>query len=423
MTPTTGRRCGAASGTALVQNGTAMDPDERSLYPGRVVVDLGAIRHNAALLVERAAASGAEVMAVVKADAYGHGLVPSARAVLAGGAAALGVAQVSEALQLRAAGVTVPVLAWLFSPRADLAPAVAAGVDLSVSSTQALEQVVLAARRVGRPASVHVKVDTGLARGGAPEACWAALLGAAARAQAEGSAEVVGVWSHLAWADAPDHPTVRAQSETFDEAVRAAGSAGLRPRWRHLANSAATLTNPASHLDLVRPGLALYGLSPVPDLAGSADLGLRPAMTVEADLVLVKEVAAGQGVSYGHAYTTPSATTLGLVPLGYADGVPRHASGRGPLQVDGHRVTVAGRVCMDQFVLDLGPGSSARAGDVAVLFGDGTRGVPTAQDWAEAADTISYEIVTRIGARLPRVHVGSPDPVDCPGQVPREEAR
>ena len=394
-----------------------MDAADQHLHPGRVVVDLAAIRSNATVLAEHARGSGAEMMAVVKADAYGHGLLPASRAVLAGGATWLGVAQVGEALELRRAGVTAPVLAWLYSPHADLTPAVALDVDLSVSSIAALDQVLAAARSTGRVARVHLKIDTGLARGGATSRGWGDLVTAAAGAQSEQAVDVVGVWSHLAWADAPEHPTVRAQAETFAVAVRTAESAGLRPRLRHLANSAATLTNPSVHLDLVRPGLALYGLSPVPDLAGPAELGLRAAMTVEAELVLVKEVGAGQGVSYAHAYTTTAATTLGLVPLGYADGVPRHASGRGPVQVGQRRVTVAGRVCMDQLVLDLGPGSVSRAGDVVVLFGDAGRGVPTAQDWALAADTISYEIVTRIGARLPRAYTGGTDGTDDPGRL------
>lgn len=375
-------------------------------HPARVVVDLEAVRQNAAVLVDRARATGAEVMAVVKADGYGHGLLPSARAAVAGGATWLGVAQVPEALELRAAGIQVPVLAWLYSPATDLGPAVASGVDLSVSAPWALHRVVAGAAAVGRPARIHLKVDTGLGRGGATPADWDELVDAAARARAGGAVEVVGVWSHMACADEPTHPTVLAQRGVFIAALAVAEAAGLQPLVRHLANSAATLTAAETHFDLVRPGLAVYGLSPVPQLASAAELGLRPAMSLEADLVLVKQVPAGQGVSYAHAYTTPAATTLGLVPLGYADGVPRHAGGTGPVQVGPLRTAVAGRVCMDQFVVDLGPGSSARAGDRVVLFGPGTDGEPTAQDWADAAGTISYEIVTRISSRLPRTHLG-----------------
>ncbi|MFP5334280.1 MAG: alanine racemase [Actinomycetes bacterium] len=374
-------------------------------YAGEVVVDLDAIRGNVAALVEHA--RGAAVMAVVKADAYGHGLLPSARAALAGGATWLGVAQVAEALALRAAGVHARVLCWLYAPGGDLASAVAADVDVSVGAPWALAEAVAAARTSGRPARVHLKADTGLGRGGCPPEQWRELVEATLRAQSEGAVRFVGVWSHLAFADAPDHPTVRRQAAAMTEAVDVATRAGADLEVRHLANSAAVLTTPEVHLDLVRPGLAVYGLSPVPDLGAPADYGLRPAMTVRSRLALVKRVPAGHGVSYGHAYTTSEPTTLGLVPLGYADGVPRHASGSGPLLAAGRRVTVAGRVCMDQVVVDLGPDADdVRAGDEVVLFGPGSAGEPTAQDWADAAGTISYEIVARMSGRLPKRYAG-----------------
>ena len=377
-------------------------------WTGEVVVDLDAIADNTRALVARA--GSAAVMAVVKADAYGHGLVPSARAALAGGATWLGVAQLAEALALRAAGVTAPVLAWLHAPGQDLAPAVAAGVDLSASSPGAVADAAAAAARTGRTARLHLKIDTGLSRGGATTADWPALVAAALAAQADGSVQVVGAWSHYAFADAPDHPTVRRQTDVFAQALAVAEAAGARFELRHLSNSAATLTNPAARFDLVRPGLAVYGLSPVPELGGPERFGLRPAMTLRARLALVKDVGAGVGVSYAHAYTTPAPTRLGLVPLGYADGVPRSASGTGPVQVAGGRTAVAGRVCMDQFVVDLAglPGAAdARAGDEVVLFGDGRDGGPTAEDWARAAGTISYELVARTSARLPRRYVGT----------------
>ena len=214
------------------------------------------------------------------------------------------------------------------------------------------------------------------------------------------------MWSHLAWADAPQHPTVRAQQERFVEACDELERAGVRPPLRHLANSAATLTNPSAHFDMVRPGLAVYGLSPVPDLGDPQHFGLREAMGVTARLSLVKRARAGQGVSYGHEYVTERDTVLGLVPMGYADGIPRSAGGRGPVQVGGRRLPVAGRVCMDQLVVDLGPGYAGSAGDEVVVLGRGADGEPTAQDWAEAAGTINYEIVTRMGPRLPRVLLG-----------------
>jgi alanine racemase len=378
-------------------------------YPARVVVDLAAIRSNVAALTERA--GSAAVLAVVKADAYGHGLVPAARAAIEGGATWLGTAQLDEALALRAAGITAPVLSWLYAPGARFADALRQGVDLSVGAPWMLAEILDTAREIGHPARLHVKVDTGLGRNGVMPAELPAVLDAALAAQAEGLCRVVGLWSHLAWADDPGHPTVRSQAQVFSGAVALAEGKGAQLEVRHLANSAATLTDPSMYYDLVRPGLAVYGLSPVPHLGGPADFGLRPAMRVEAELALAKAVPAGQGVSYAHAYTTPRDTVLGLVPIGYADGVPRHASGTadawgGPVQVGGRRLGVAGRVCLDQFVLDLGPESSEASGDTVVLFGAGDHGEPTAEDWARVVGTISYEIVTRLGSALPRVYLG-----------------
>ncbi len=367
-------------------------------------VDLTAVRENAAALVERAAA-GAAVMAVVKAEGYGHGMVESARAALNGGATWLGVAALDEALALRDAGLQAPVLAWLTVPGEPLEEALRRRVDLSVGAAWQLDETVAAAREVGAPARVHLKVDTGLGRGGASSAEWPDLLTAAAAAQAEGAVEVVGVWSHFALADDPGSPVIARQVEAFTEALRAAERRGVRPQLRHLANSAATLTLPEAHFDLVRPGLALYGLSPVPQVAGPAEFGLRPAMTLSTRLALAKRVPAGTPVSYGHRYTTSRETTLGLVPLGYADGVPRAGTNVAPLWLAGARRTVAGTVCMDQVVVDVGDHPVA-AGDEVVLFGPGDRGEPTAQDWADAVGTISYEIVTRVGARVPRVFHG-----------------
>lgn len=393
---------GAAAAPAAAPAGL-----RRAGLPAEARIDLDAVRDNVAVLAERA--GGAAVMVVVKADAYGHGLLPCARAAVAGGAGWLGVALLGEALELRAAGVDVPLLSWLHVPGAAFGAAVTAGIDLSVSAPWALEEIQAGARDAGRPARVHLKIDTGLNRNGSTADDWPDLVDAALRAQAQGLVEVVGVWSHYAWADAPNHPTVQAQTRAFTEAVEVAERRGARFEVRHLANSAATLTNPQAYLDLVRPGLAVYGLSPVPDLGSPQDFGLTPAMTLAGRLSLVKRVPAGSGVSYGHAYTTSRETTLALVPLGYADGVPRHAGGAGPMQVAGRRRTVAGRVCMDQVVVDLGDGpdaDAARAGDEALLFGPGRDGEPTAQDWAEAAGTISYEIVTRVGSRVPRVYTG-----------------
>jgi len=297
------------------------------------------------------------------------------------------------------------MLTWLFVPGADVGRAIDADIEVTVGSPWTLDAVLAAARERGRPARVQVKVDTGLARNGILTD-WSEMVHAVARAEAEGAVTVTGVWSHFAYADAPQHPTVRAQQERFVEACAELERAGVRPPLRHLANSAATLTNPSASFDLVRPGVAVYGLSPVPDLGSPADFGLREAMRVTARLAVVKRARAGQGVSYGHEYFTPRDTVLGLVPVGYADGIPRSAGGRGPLLVGGERRTVAGRVCMDQVVVDLGPGYAGAAGDEVVILGREADGEPSAQDWAEAAGTINYEIVTRISPRLPRVHLG-----------------
>lgn len=363
------------------------------------LVDLSAITGNVAAMT---AGTPAEVMAVVKADGYGHGLVPAARAALAGGATWLGTAIVDEALALRAAGIDVPLLSWLWTPdeAGTVARAVAAGIDLSVSSTWQLDAVRAAAGE--RPARIHLKIDTGLSRNGAYRADWPELVAAVGRAQAAGEVEAIGIWSHFAYADEPGHPTITRQLDAFADAVDAAARGGVRVPYRHIANSAATLTLPAAHFDLVRPGIAVYGLAPVP-----GRFALTPAMTLRAAAASVKRVAAGEGVSYGHEYVTPRETTLVLVPLGYADGVPRHASKVGPVWVNGARTTVAGRVCMDQIVVDVGDLAVA-PGDEVVLFGPGTRGEPTAQDWADAAGTIHYEIVTRIGPRVTRTYVGGP---------------
>lgn len=396
-------------------------------HPARAVVDLSAVRHNVGVLAQ--AAPTAQVMAVVKADAYGHGLLPVARAALAGGATWLGVAQLSEALELRAgldgaaspagpaltpgtvgpvSGTAAPrprILTWLFAPGAPLDRALEADLDVSASAPWAVAEIAAAARATGRTARLHLKVDTGMGRGGARPEAFADLLDAALRARAEGAVDVVGIWSHLACADEVDNPVTAGQTAVFAAALEQAARVGVRPEVRHLAASSGTLFHPATHFDLVRPGIAVYGLTPAPVAAGSAELGLRPAMRLEARLTVVKPVPAGTPLSYGHTARTTTDTYVAVVPLGYGDGVPRAASNRGPVAVAGRRLHVAGRVCMDQVVVDLGPdGAGVREGDVAVLFGDGDA-VPSADDWAEASGTINYEIVTRLGARVPRVHI------------------
>ncbi|WP_405572044.1 alanine racemase [Streptomyces sp. NBC_01167] len=368
----------------------------------RAEIDLAALRANVRAL--RARAPQAALMAVVKSDAYGHGMVPCARAAQAAGATWLGTATPQEALALRAAGIQGRVMCWLWTPGDPWREGIEADLDMGLSGLWALAEVTAAARETGRPARIQLKADTGLGRNGCQPADWPELVAAALDAEAEGTVKVTGLWSHFACADEPGHPSIAAQLDVFREMVAYAEKEGVEPEVRHLANSPATLTLPESHFDLVRTGIAMYGISPSPELGTHEELGLRPVMTLAASLALVKQVPAGHGVSYGHHYVTSHETTLGLVPLGYADGIPRHASGRGPLLVGGERHTIAGRVAMDQFVVDLG-GQKIHEGAEALLFGPGDRGEPTAEDWAEAAGTIAYEIVTRIGTRVPRVHL------------------
>ncbi|MFD9335959.1 alanine racemase [Streptomyces sp. NPDC060028] len=365
-------------------------------------IDLDAVRENVRALRERA--PRAAVMAVVKADAYGHGALPCARAALDAGATWLGTATPEEALALRAAGIGGRIMCWLWTPGGPWREAVEADLDISVSGIWALEEVRAAARATGRTARIQLKADTGLGRNGCQPADWADLVGAAVAAQAEGTVVVTGVWSHFACADEPGHPSITLQLAAFRDMLAYAEKEGVEPEVRHIANSPATLTLPESHFDLVRCGLAVYGVSPAPELGTPEQLGLRPAMTLKASVALVKGVPAGHGVSYGHHYVTESDTRLALIPAGYADGVPRHASDRGPVLVGGTIRRAAGRVAMDQFVVDLDGDDRVRVGDEAVLFGDARRGEPTAEDWAQAAHTIAYEIVTRIGSRVPRVY-------------------
>lgn len=359
-----------------------------------VSVDLGAITDNVAALARR---TPAQVMAVVKADAYGHGLIEAAAAARAGGATWLGVAQPHEALALRAAGDTGRVLTWLYGPEVDARSLVERDIDVSANSLAVLDVITRAAANAGVTARVHIAVDTGLAREGATLAELDALLSAARAAQDRHEISVVGMWSHLAWADAPGHPTIDAQAQVFRTATERAQFHGLTLDVRHLANSAATLTRPDLHFDLVRPGIAVYGLPPVPDPTGD-NWGLRPAMSVTSSVVLTKRVPAGQGVSYGHDYLTPRETTLALVSAGYSDGIFRSVGNRGEVLVAGKRFTISGRVCMDQFVIDVGD-HPVHVGDSVVLIGDGG---PSAADWARYADTIDYEIVCRFGGLRPK---------------------
>lgn len=364
------------------------------------LIDLGAIKDNVSALVTHV--GGAQLMAVVKSDGYGHGMIPAAAAALAGGADWLGVVHVGDALALRDAGFTTPVLCLLAVADAPHEQAIRRDVDLSAGSAALVGQIAAAAQRAGRPARLHLKIDTGMARGGATEAEWPGVVRAALAAEAAGHARIIGIWSHLACADIPGHPSIGTQLEAFRSAVRLAEAAGARPQLRHLANTPATLTLPDTWFDLVRSGGAVVGLSTLP---GGAPDWLRPAMTIRTRLVQVKLVPAGTGVSYGHRYLTSRESTLGLIPLGYNEGVPRHASNRAQVQVAGQRWTISGTVCMNQIVVDFGD-ENVSPGDEVVLFGPGDSGEPTAQEWADALGTLSYEIVTRFAGRMPRSYLG-----------------
>lgn len=368
-----------------------------------VVVDLGAIRRNVAFLREHCAP--AAIMTVVKADGYGHGIVESARAAREAGSEWLGTATVAEAMALRESGDTGRILCWLDAPGPDPTAAIDADLDLTAYSIDELDRIAA----TGLPARVQLKVDTGLSRGGATLADWPALVAHAAELERAGRLTITGIWSHLSSSDEPDSPANDRQEERFREALAVAEAAGLRPEVRHLANSAGALLRPSARFDLVRCGLASYGLDPAPGVTPPEIAGrLEPAMTVQAPLAMVKPIEAGESVSYGATWTAERPTTLGLVPMGYGDGIPRHASSAGEVEVEGERRPMRGRVCMDQFVVDLG-GDTPPVGETAVIFGNGRGGEPTAQDWAEASDTISYEIVTRMRGRYPRRYVDTGD--------------
>jgi alanine racemase len=365
------------------------------------VIDLDAITANVAALTRHV--GGAQLMAVIKSDAYGHGLLPSARAALAGGATWLGVVQLADAVALRQSGLDAPILSLHGSPDTPHAQAVEHDIDLTAGTPALVRQIAAAAEGAGRPARLHLEADTGMSRGGATQADWPSLVDAALLAEAAGLVRVVGLWSHLACADVPGHPSIGQQIDAFSSAVALAERAGARPEVRHLANGPATITLPEAYFDLVRPGGAVFGLSTLP---GGVPDWLRPAMTLRARLIQVKRVPAGTPVSYAFRYTTDADTTLGVLPLGYNEGIPRHATNApGIMATRGRRVSIAGTVNLNHLVLDLGD-HEAEAGDEVIVFGPGDRGEPTAQEWAERLGTLSYEIVTRFTGKVPRIYSG-----------------
>jgi alanine racemase len=372
-----------------------------STAAAKAVVDLGAIAHNVRLLKEHA--GSAEVMAVVKADGYGHGAAQVGRAAIAAGAAELGVATLDEALALRRDGVTAPVLCWLHAPGTDFAPALQSDVQLGVSSVRQLTEVLDAVGRTGTTATVTVKIDTGLSRNGASAAEFPELLAALRRAVSDDAIRLRGLMTHLACGDDPASPVNDQQAQRFSAMRAQAHEAGVDFEIAHVCNSPATMTRPDLAFDMVRPGIAVYGQTPIPALG---DMGLRPAMTLKAPVSFVRSLKAGDGVSYGHTWVATADTTVALIPLGYADGVFRALSGRISVLINGRRRPNVGRICMDQFVVDLGPGPvDVGEGDDAILFGPGDGGELTALDWAELLGTINYEVVTSPRGRVSRVYV------------------
>ena len=398
-------------------------------YPSSAAVDLAAIRHNLGVL--RAAAPGALQLATVKANAYGHGLLPVARAALDGGADWLGVAQLAEAFTLRRgldeAGVAraeAPILAWISTSSSDFVAAIEADIDLSVSWTWVLADICAAARQVGRPARVHVKIDTGMSRAGSTLADLPALAAALRMAADDGLVDVVGAWSHMSRADDPSeagNASTASHVRIFEEGLAILADAGVTPRIRHLSATSGILWHPEAHYDMVRAGIGLYGLSPDPAVATAEQLGLIPALELRAPLTSVKVIEEGTPASYGGTWVAPTRRWIGLVPLGYGDGILRAVSNRARVVVHTasgpFNAPIVGRVCMDQFMVDLGqaegsPGTPtarsgqapAAPGDIATLFGSGAGGEALADDWAQAAGTINYEIVTHLGAHIPRIY-------------------
>ena len=398
-------------------------------YPSSAAVDLAALRHNLGVL--RAAAPGALQLATVKANAYGHGLLPVARAALDGGADWLGVAQLAEAFTLRRgldeAGVAradAPILAWISTSSSDFAAAIEADIDLSVSWTWVLADICAAAREAGRPARVHVKIDTGMSRAGSTLADLPALASALRMAADDGLVDVVGAWSHMSRADdlsEAGNASTASHVRIFEEGLVILADAGVTPRIRHLSATSGILWHPEAHYDMVRAGIGLYGLSPDPAVAASEELGLIPALELRAPLTSVKVIEEGTPASYGGTWVAPTRRWIGLVPLGYGDGILRAVSNKARVVVHTasgpFNAPLIGRVCMDQFMVDLGPAEGspgtptarsgqapAAPGDIATLFGSGAGGEALADDWAQAAGTINYEIVTHLGAHIPRIY-------------------
>jgi alanine racemase len=364
-------------------------------------INLSAIADNLKLIQGK---TNAQVLAVVKADAYGHGLIQVGKAAEAAGANWLGTALLEEGIALRNSGVKVPIISWLTPLGENFKTAINLDIDLSISSIELLTEVISAGKVVKKIPRVHIEVDTGMSRGGVGDD-WQIFLTELSKTVKANEINIIGIWSHFARADEPGQAMNQEQLNTFEDRIKSASDVGIKPEFIHIANSAAALTNNGAHKNIIRWGIGLYGLSPdINNLGDSKSLKLKPAMRLKAKLHLVKAVKAGVSVGYGGTAITKSDTKLGVVTLGYADGVPRNANNLAGVFVDGKRAPLIGRVSMDQFVVDLGINSSAKTGDEVIVFGDGSSGEYTADEWAKASGTINYEIVTRIGSRVPRIY-------------------
>ncbi len=388
------------------------------------IIDLDVLAANARIL-RRALPPDVELLTMVKANGYGHGLVPAARAALAGGASWLGVARIEEGLILRQSGITAPVIV-LGPPNHDrLQEAVTANLTVAVGSLADVHAVRRAAERSGRLARVHLEVDTGMHRFGAePDEA----LAIARILQADPWLEFEGIYTHFATADAPDCRTLQLQEARFRAVREQLLTAGLHPPVVHQANSAATRRGAVGAPDLpgrrlVRVGIAFYGFPPDPSL--SLPSGIRPALELRARLARCFTVEAGEGISYGHTFIAEQPIDCGLVPVGYGDGLPRALSNRGWFVIQGVRCPIRGRVCMDQTIVSLEGVASPSFGDPVIIFGDPATGAMSAWDVATLSDTIAYEILTRLAARIPRVYVRGGEPValaDAFGLIERDES-
>ncbi|MFY9325853.1 MAG: alanine racemase [Candidatus Nanopelagicales bacterium] len=360
-----------------------------------IEVDLAAIAHNVKII--KAQAPKSQLMAVVKADAYGHGLIEVSKAARQAGAEWLGTALFEEALTLRESGDSKKILTWLGDQSADFAQAIEKDIDIGISTFSHLEKAAVAATKLNKKANLHLKIDTGLNRNGVSLADLPKLLEAISQTT---SVNLAGIMSHFAFPDDPSSEVNHQQIIKFTEIIKSFD----QPIFSHMANSMATLDLPQSHFDLVRPGISVYGLHPSGNLEKAKALTLKPALSLKAKIVNLKAVAAEQGVSYNHTYRTKEQTNLAVIPLGYSDGIDRRAANAAAVAIGGKSYKISGRICMEQFVVDVGADFQDQAATVT-LFGDSSTGVPSVEDWAQAVGTINYEIISRLATRIKRVYL------------------